>query len=214
MKFARFGPWTTERRRGVAAHDEHTTAYGLPSAGVQSPADRSSQPAAARAGAAQVKPPPRIVPSSLGSHAPDTEISERDRLTLPRMTALCSHDIVDVGSRSDACARWPYIHLFYSSATWALAQNQVARYPVVAQNRVCCSSLPRYFSFWRERILLFPRLRGGDGGGEPSAAAVRLRRPSDGACFGRQQHVCRSAFYLFTCIDFCVLSLHVRLHPL
>ena len=139
---------------------------------------------------------------------------ERDRLTLPRMTALCSHDIVDVGSRSDACARWPYIHLFYSSATWALAQNQVARYPVVAQNRVCCSSLPRYFSFWRERILLFPRLRGGDGGGEPSAAAVRLRRPSDGACFGRQQHVCRSAFYLFTCIDFCVLSLHVRLHPL
>jgi len=144
--------------------------------------------------------------------APST--AERDRLTLPRMTALCSHDIVDVGSRSDACARWPYIHLFYSSATWALAQNQVARYPVVAQNRVCCSSLPRYFSFWRERILLFPRLRGGDGGGEPSAAAVRLRRPSDGACFGRQQHVCRSAFYLFTCIDFCVLSLHVRLHPL
>jgi len=26
---------------------------------------------------------------------------ERDRLTSPRMTALCSHDIVDVGSRSD-----------------------------------------------------------------------------------------------------------------
>lgn len=67
----------------MAAHAEHTTAYGLPSASTDR---RSSQPAAARAGAAQVKPPrlasrvPRApTPPTPSKFPPRTELPARDR---------------------------------------------------------------------------------------------------------------------------------------